>query len=57
MNKNDIKRFTFRIPTDLFLEIEKIAKNNYRSVNAEINIAIKEYIKNKIQNSSKEQEL
>lgn len=49
----DTKRFTFRIPTSLFEQIEKLAKDNYRSVNAEIIKAVEEYIK-KYETSSKE---
>lgn len=40
----DIRRFTFRLPLNVFLEVEKIAKANHRSVNSEIIIAIEEYL-------------
>ena len=40
----DIKRFTFRIPTELFNKITKIADINHRSVNAEIIVAIENYL-------------
>ncbi|WP_018659878.1 Arc family DNA-binding protein [Allofustis seminis] len=41
----EIKRFTFRLPVDVYEQIEKIAKENYRSVTAEIIVAIQEYVK------------
>lgn len=40
----EIKRFTFRIPTELFNRITKIADTNHRSVNAEIIVAIESYL-------------
>lgn len=40
----DIKRFTFRIPNELFNKITKIADINRRSVNAEIIVAIEKYL-------------
>ena len=40
----DIKRFTFRIPSELFDKINKVAENNHRSVNAEIVVAIENYL-------------
>ena len=40
----DIKRFTFRIPSELFAKINKVAENNHRSVNAEIVVAIENYL-------------
>lgn len=40
----DIRRFTFRLPLDLFQEVEKISKTNHRSVNSEIIIAIEDYL-------------
>lgn len=43
--KEDIKRFTFRVPSALFDQMDRIAQNNHRSVNAEIIIAIEQYIK------------
>lgn len=43
---NDIKRFTFRIPTELFDKVEAVAKNNHRSVNAEVIVAIESYLEN-----------
>ena len=38
------KRFTFRLPADLFEKIQEIAKLNHRSVNSEVIIAIKKYL-------------
>ena len=40
----DIKRFTFRIPSDVYSEVEKIASRNRRSTTAEIIVAIEEYL-------------
>lgn len=40
----DIKRFTFRISSELFDRITKIADINHRSVNAEIIVAIEKYL-------------
>lgn len=42
---SEIKRFTFRLPEDIFKNIEEIAKHNHRSVNAEIIVAIEQYLK------------
>lgn len=42
--KNEIKRFTFRIPNELFDKIEAVANDNHRSVNAEIIVAIEHYL-------------
>lgn len=42
---DNIKRFTFRLPTELFNQIEEVAKTNYRSVNAEVIVAIEHYLK------------
>ena len=39
------KRFTFRIPTDLFDKIDHLATQNHRSTNSEIIIAIEQYLK------------
>ncbi|MDO5061993.1 MAG: Arc family DNA-binding protein [Peptostreptococcaceae bacterium] len=55
MNEN-IKRFTFRIPESLFDEIEQLAKTNYRSVNAEIIIAIEQYLKSSSSSSEEPQQ-
>lgn len=41
----ELKRFTFRLPSELFDRIEQIAKSNYRSVNAEVIVAIEHYLK------------
>lgn len=41
---NNIKRFTFRVPTELFEKIEEVAKGNHRSVNAEVIVAIENYL-------------
>lgn len=38
------KRFTFRLPADLFDRINEVAKNNHRSANNEIIISIKKYL-------------
>lgn len=40
----NIKRFTFRLPVELFDKVEAIAKSNHRSVNAEVIVAIEEYL-------------
>lgn len=40
----ETKRFTFRIPSDLFDKIEEIAKINHRSVNAQIITILEDYI-------------
>lgn len=40
-----MKRFTFRISSDLFEQVEKIAKKNHRSVNSEIILAVEQYVK------------
>lgn len=45
MMADTIKRFTFRISSDLFDQIEKIAKKNHRSVNSEIILAVEQYVK------------
>lgn len=42
---DNIKRFTFRLPTELFNQVEDIAKSNHRSVNAEVIVAIEQYLK------------
>lgn len=52
----EIKRFTFRIPSDIYEEIESIAKENRRSVTAEIIVAIEDYVKAKKSVSSKPEE-
>ena len=41
---SDIKRFTFRLPNDLFDRINSVANDNHRSVNAEIIVAIEKYL-------------
>lgn len=41
---DNIKRFTFRLPAELFNKIEIIAKSNHRSVNAEVIVAIENYL-------------
>lgn len=43
---DNIKRFTFRIPNDLWTEVKKRADKNRRSVTSELVIAIEEYLKN-----------
>lgn len=48
---DEIRRFTFRLPLELFKNIEQIAKENHRSVNSEIIIAIEDYLK-KCQNDN-----
>lgn len=40
----NIKRFTFRLPAELFNQIEDVAKSNHRSVNAEVIVAIENYL-------------
>lgn len=42
--KTKLKRFTFRVPEEIYTQIEEIAKSNFRSVNAEIIVAIEKYI-------------
>lgn len=39
------KRFTLRMPTELFDKLKVIADDNYRAVSKEIIIAIEEYLK------------
>lgn len=39
----DIKRFTFRLPIDLYNQVDSIAKQNHRSLNSEIIIALEAY--------------
>lgn len=41
---DEIKRFTFRIPTETFNKITEVAETNHRSVNAEIIVAIESYL-------------
>lgn len=41
---DNIKRFTFRISSELFDKISKVADDNHRSVNAEIIVAIENYL-------------
>lgn len=45
MMADTMKRFTFRISSDLFDQVEKIAKKNHRSVNSEIILAVEKYVK------------
>lgn len=45
MMSDTMKRFTFRISSDLFEQVEKIAKKNHRSVNSEIILAVEQYVK------------
>lgn len=45
MMSDAMKRFTFRISSNLFNQVEKIAKENHRSVNSEIIFAVEQYIK------------
>lgn len=41
---DNVKRFTFRLPTELFDKVEAVAKENHRSVNAEVIVAIEQYL-------------
>lgn len=41
---DNVKRFTFRLPTELFDKVEVVAKENHRSVNAEVIVAIEQYL-------------
>lgn len=50
---DNIKRFTFRIPASLYDKVEQLAKNNYRSINAEVVKAVEEYVKKHENNSAK----
>lgn len=50
----NIRRFTFRIPLELFNGIESIAKQNHRSVNSEIIIAIENYLQKHQCNDTKQ---
>ena len=45
MMADTMKRFTFRISSDLFDQVEEIAKGNHRSVNSEIILAVEKYVK------------
>lgn len=41
---NNQRRFTLRVDEDIINELEKISKINMRSINSEVNIALKKYI-------------
>ena len=41
---NNIKRFTLRMPEELFDELKEVADNNFRPVSKEILVAIREYL-------------
>lgn len=42
---DNLKRFTFRIPTELFEKIDQLAKDSHRSVNSQIIFALEQYLK------------
>ena len=44
LNRNDSINFTLRMPVDLRLELEKIAKKEDRTVTNLINMALKRYV-------------
>jgi hypothetical protein len=46
---SELSKFTLRIPTELLQKLRIIAENHGRSVNKEIEMVIKEYIKQNIE--------